>query len=227
MNQLTEERPKCLVELHGRPLLKWQIDSLKEAGITDIAIVTGYEREQLQTWGLTEFHNPRWAETNMVSSLASASEWLEEEPCIVSYSDIVYDHSAVSMLEESDAAIAITYDPDWQAKWEKRFDDPLEDAETFQLNTDGFVNNIGDKPTSVDEVEGQYMGLLRIAPKGWSEITIILSTLPSDRRDNVHMTGMLQHVIAQDRVKITGLPYRGKWSEVDSESDLRVAEELM
>ena len=227
MNQLTEERPKCLVVLHGRPLLKWQIDSLKEAGITDIAIVTGYEREQLQTWGLTEFHNPRWVKTNMVSSLASASEWLEEEPCIVSYSDIVYDSTAVAMLEEVDAQIAITYDPDWQAKWEKRFDNPLEDAETFQLNTDGFVTNIGDKPTSVDEVEGQYMGLLRIAPEGWSEITRILSTLPSDQRDNVHMTGMLQHVIGQDRVKIAGLPYRAKWSEVDSESDLRVAEELM
>jgi choline kinase len=227
MNQLTEERPKCLVELHGRPLLQWQIDSLNEASITDIAIVTGYEREQLQSWGLTEFHNPRWAETNMVSSLASASEWLEAEPCIVSYSDIVYDHSAVSMLEEADVTIAITYDPGWQAKWEKRFADPLEDAETFQLNADGVVTDIGQKPTTVDEVEGQYMGLLRIAPEGWNEMTRIISTLPPDQQDSVHMTGMLQHVIGQGRVKIAGLPYRGKWSEVDSESDLRVAEELM
>jgi L-glutamine-phosphate cytidylyltransferase len=163
----------------------------------------------------------------MVSSLASASAWLETEPCVVSYSDIVYDHSAVSMLEESDAPIAITYDPDWQAKWEKRFADPLEDAETFQLNSDGFVSDIGNKPKSVDEVEGQYMGLLRIAPEGWSEITRIIATLPASEQDSVHMTGMLQHVIEQGRVNIAGLPYRGKWSEIDSESDLRVAEELM
>ena len=98
MKNLTDERPKCMVELHGKSLLEWQLQALREAGVDDIAIVTGYKREMFSQWKLKEFHNPRWAETNMVSSLACAYEWLEAEPCIVSYSDIFYDATAVTSL---------------------------------------------------------------------------------------------------------------------------------
>ena len=88
MKDLTEDKPKCLVKLHGKSLLDSQLQALSDAGIAEIAIVTGYKRELLANRGLFEFHNSRWAETNMVSSLACAQEWLETEPCIVSYSDI-------------------------------------------------------------------------------------------------------------------------------------------
>ncbi|MCH7851617.1 MAG: hypothetical protein IIC41_02405, partial [Candidatus Marinimicrobia bacterium] len=60
------------------------------------------------------------------------------------------------MLMSSDAPIAVTYDPDWEAKWAKRFQDPLEDAETFRLNADGFVSDIGGHPATLSEIEGQY-----------------------------------------------------------------------
>ena len=83
MNDLTDDRPKCLVELRGKPLLEWQLAAIREAGITEIAIVTGYKRELLARYELTEFHNPRWAETQMLSSLAYAKKWLESSPSIV------------------------------------------------------------------------------------------------------------------------------------------------
>ena len=57
MNKLTQDRPKCLVELHGRSLLNIQINTLRDAGISDIGIVTGYKRELLTDRGLVEFHN--------------------------------------------------------------------------------------------------------------------------------------------------------------------------
>ena len=88
MKELTAENHKCLVELRGKPLLEWQLLALREAGIGEIAIVTGYKRELLSQYGLAEFHNPRWEKTNMVSSLACAERWLQVGPCIVSYSDI-------------------------------------------------------------------------------------------------------------------------------------------
>ena len=76
MKNMTDDRPKCMVELRGKPLLEWQLTALHEAGISEIAIVTGYKRELLANRAPMEFHNPRWAETNMVSSLACAQEWL-------------------------------------------------------------------------------------------------------------------------------------------------------
>jgi choline kinase len=220
MKNLTDERPKCLVELRGKTLLDRQLESLREANVSEIAIVTGYKRELLSGRGLVEFNNPRWAETNMVSSLACAQDWLAAAPCIVSYSDIFYDASAVRSLMSSESSLAVTYDPNWLELWEKRFGDPLSDAETFRLNADCTLTEIGNKPRSVHEVQGQYMGLLRFTPEGWSEILRIRSALPQPLCDRMHLTGTLQKVVEAGRVAIQAVPYELAWGEVDSADDL-------
>jgi choline kinase len=226
MKDLTDERPKCLVELRGKTLLNWQLEALREAGISEIAIVTGYRRELLANRGLVEFYNPRWAETNMVSSLACAQEWLLAEPCIVSYSDIFYEASAVKSLMMSAALLAVTYDPHWLKLWKKRFGDPLLDAETFRLNSDKTLAEIGNKPKTVQEVQGQYMGLLRFTPDGWCEVLRIRTGLPSTECDRMHMTGTLQRVIEAGRIAIEAIPYGLSWGEVDSAEDLMAYQEL-
>lgn len=220
MKDLTEARPKCLVELRGKTLLDRQLEALRAAGISEIAIVTGYKRELLADRGLVEFHNARWAETNMVSSLACAREWLEATPCIVSYSDIFYGAAAVRSLMASTASLAVTYDPDWLALWTQRFGDPLLDAETFRLTLGQTLAEIGNKPKSVDEVQGQYMGLLRFTPEGWAEVLRIRAGLTPEQCDKMHMTGTLQKVIEAGQVAIAAIPYAGEWGEVDSAEDL-------
>ena len=224
MKDLTEERPKCLVELRGKALLDWQLEALRAAGIEEIAIVTGYKRELLANRGLVEFHNARWAETNMVSSLACARDWLQAEPCIVSYSDIFYGPVAVQSLIACTASLAVTYDPNWLELWTQRFGDPLLDAETFRLTPEHTLAEIGNKPTSVDDVQGQYMGLLRFTPEGWADVLRIRLVLTAEQCDEMHMTGTLQKVIDAGRVEIAALPYTGEWGEVDSAEDLRHSE---
>jgi choline kinase len=226
MKNLTDECPKCLVELRGKPLLDWQLEALHAAGIQEISIVTGYKRELLANRGLVEFHNARWAETNMVSSLASAQDWLQTEPCIISYSDIFYSPAAVKSLMVCAASLAVTYDPNWLDLWTQRFGDPLLDAETFRLTTEHTLAEIGNKPTSVEEVQGQYMGLLRFTPEGWSELKRIRSGLTSEQCDKMHMTGTLQKVIDAGRVTIAAVPYNGDWGEVDSAEDLATYQTL-
>jgi len=220
MKDLTEERPKCLVELRGKALLDWQLEALRAAGVKEIAIVTSYKRELLANRGLVEFHNARWAETNMVSSLACAQEWLQAEPCIVSYSDIFYSPVAVQSLMTSTASLAVTYDPNWLELWTQRFGDPLLDAETFRLTPEYTLAEIGNKPTSVDAVQGQYMGLLRFTPEGWAEVLRIRSGLTSEQCDKMHMTGTLQKVIDARRIAVAAVPYADEWGEVDSSEDL-------
>jgi choline kinase len=227
MKNLTEERPKCLVELRGKALLDWQIEALRSAGITEIAIVTGYKRELLRNYGIVEFHNPRWAETNMVSSLTYAQEWLTTGPCIVSYSDIFYSSVAVQSLIDCHALLAVTYDPNWLELWTQRFGDPLLDAETFRLTAENNVAEIGNKPKSVDEVQGQYMGLLRFTPDGWSELRRIIKSLSTEQRDRIHMTGILQMVIESARLKVKAVKYNHSWGEVDSEYDLNFYERIV
>lgn len=220
MQALTDAHPKCLVQWRGQPLLHWQLQALRSAGVSEIGIVTGYQREKLQPWGLTEFHNPRWAETNMVSSLECAQDWLRAAPCIVCYSDLFYEAEAIRSLMASSADLAVTYDPHWRNLWEKRFSNPLVDAETFRLSPSQQLSEIGGKPRSIDEIEGQYMGLLRFTPAGWMEVGRIRAALAPEQRDKMHMTGTLQCVIQAARMPIQALRYEGQWGEFDSASDL-------
>ncbi|TWD50744.1 choline kinase [Agrobacterium vitis] len=227
MKDMTDEAPKCLVQLEGKPLLEWQLLALRKAGIEEIGIVTGYRHELLSGYGLQTFHNPRWAQTNMVSSLECAGQWLEDAPCIVSYSDIVYEPSAVKLLMESQASMAITYDPNWLSLWTRRFGDPLLDAETFRIDRNGILLEIGEKPKSVDEIQGQYMGLLKFTPQSWAEIKALRAQLEPEERDSMHCTGTLQAVIARGKVPVQAIRYVGHWAEVDTTDDLDVSKAIL
>lgn len=227
MKSLTEKHPKCLVKLDGKSLLDGQINSLKEAGIKKIGIVTGYKRESLTKKKLKEFYNEHWKNSNMVFSLTHASDWLSKENCIVSYSDIFYSAQAVRSLIKSTASIAITYDPNWLELWKQRFYEPLDDAETFRLSSKNTLLEIGGKPNTINEIQGQYMGLLRFTPNGWSQVIKYLSTINNKRIDKLQMTEMLQGMIMNFRVSIKAIPYRGFWGEIDSKEDLKLFQEKL
>ena len=222
MASLSDEIPKCLLKVGGKPLIDRQIEALRKGGIEDISIVTGYRRESLTDRGLVEFYNPSWSTTNMVYSLSQAKDWLCSSPCIISYSDIFYTSEAVVSLIKSSAKLAITYDPNWLPLWQKRFGDPLEDAETFRLNSCFILQEIGKKPNAIEDIQGQYMGLIRMTPEAWSEITDLREDMQAVNSDSMDMTSTLQKVISRGKIGIEAIPYQGVWGEVDTESDLKV-----
>lgn len=219
MGGLTDSQPKCLSVLGGKALLDWQLEAVRGAGIEEIGIVRGYRSSQLTFSGLHCFENVRWAESNMVVSLACASQWLRTDTCIVTYSDIVFPASTVRMLARAEGDIVITYDVNWRQLWQRRFSDPLVDAETFRIDSNGRLLEIGRKPTSFSEIEGQYMGLLRFTPSGWSGVEAFLGTLKSDSIDRLDMTTLIQRLVEQG-VPISTVPVKQPWYEVDSKSDL-------
>jgi choline kinase len=226
LRDLTDERPKCLVRLAGRPLLDWQRAALTTAGVTDLAIVTGYRAHMLADLGMKTFAARRWAESNMVRSLLAAAGWLSAEPCVVSYGDIVYRPATVRRLADAPGELVIAYDPQWIELWSRRFANPLDDAETFRLTADGAVREIGARPCTASEIEGQYMGLLRFTPAAWAITTDLLRTLPPRRVDELDMTSLLQALVDAG-TRIEAVPCRDAWCEVDSADDLAVAEDLV
>lgn len=219
MKSMTEDRPKCLVEIAGRSLLDCQRAALTGGGIDRLAVVRGYRGEAFEGRGLTLFDNPRWADTNMVMSLVQADPWLSAGPCLVSYADIFYPAETVRRLAEITGDIAISYDPNWLTLWQARFADPLADAESFRLNEAGQVVDIGRKVNSLEDIQGQYMGLLKFTPTGWAQVTGYLATLDPASRDRLDMTGLLSRLIARGIV-VHAVPGMPGWGEVDSESDL-------
>jgi choline kinase len=225
MGTATDALPKGMFELRGRPLIAWQLEALRSAGIADVAIVRGYRGDALP-FDATYFDNPRWAETNMVASLACAAAWLSTDTCLVGYADLVYPAAAVQRLLEVSDDLAVLYDPDWLALWRARFADPLEDAETFRVDERQGLVEIGARPTSLEQVRGQYMGLLRLSPLGSERLLAAHAQLDASARDRIDMTGLLARLI-EAGTAVRGVAYDSWWCEIDSASDLRVAEAIL
>lgn len=223
MGTLTADRPKCLSVLGRRTLFARATEALRAGGCTEIGVVTGYRSELLAPLADRQFHNPRWAATNMVASLFAAAEWLADAPIIVSYSDIFYTGETVATLAGARAELAVAYDPEWRGLWSERFVDPLSDAETFRLDLRKRVLEIGKRPSSLDEIEGQYMGLLKITPQAWRRITAAAELLPASRFERLDMTSLLSLMIEEGQ-EIIAVPCIGIWGECDSEGDLRLYE---
>ncbi len=228
----TLDRPKCLVPLAGEPLLAWQTRSLRSAGIEDITVVTGYRAEQIRDLGYATAHNSRFAETNMVASLMCASRQLDgRDAVLIAYGDLVYEPRIVQALAASTAPIAITVDASWRALWEMRMEDPLADAETLRLDPQGNVTELGKKPSSFDDIQGQYMGLIKVSADLAPRLVSVYEGLdpegPYDGRDrdNMYMTSFLQYVI--DHVSpVAAVVIERGWLEVDTVEDLDTYEAM-
>lgn len=221
----TKDRPKCMCELAGRTLLDRCLDTLEKAGISrsDIGIVTGYRSGMFQVEGVTCFHNPDWARTNMFWSLTMAREWLERETCMVCYSDIVFAPEAIVRLWESGALLAVTSYSGYWNLWKLRMDDPLEDLESFRTDGNGGLLEIGLKPGSPADIQGQFMGLLRFTPESWGWVTeTIRHPLPKPV-EKLDMTTLLQGML-QLGYPIRAISTDALWLECDSEQDIKVYE---
>lgn len=221
LENLTSDVPKCLIKLNGKSLLNYQLEALKGAGINEIGIVVGYLAHKINHNGLIYFKNERWSQTNMLFSLTCAKKWLESDAFIMSYSDIIYNSSVINSLASSDGDIVVPYNPDWLRLWKARFNDPLSDAETFKTDKNSILKEIGKKTNDLKNIEGQYMGLLKITPSGWSRIENYLNEITKDELDRFDITRTLQGLI-ETGTRINTIPISEKWFEIDSKRDLEL-----
>ena len=71
---------------------------------------------------------------------------------IVSYSDIVFHKNALTNIIKHDGDIVLGYDKNWLNQWQLRFEDPKQDAESFEISDHNFVLDIGNEINSTDKV---------------------------------------------------------------------------
>jgi choline kinase len=228
MASRTGHGPKCLVEVGGRPLLDRQVAALRAGGAVRIGVVGGWRAEALHGRGVEVLHNPDWATTTMVGTLCRAVQWLARDTTLVSYGDIVFTAETVRRLAACDADLALAYDRDWLALWERRFDDPLDDAERFALDSRGCVAAIGGPVGDRREIAGQYVGLVRWTPGAWRRFGgVLCGYQQSDEGRRVDMTAALGRLIAEHGARIAAVPVDGPWFEFDSTGDLAVGEPVV
>lgn len=222
----TEDRPKCLVPWNGRPIFDRLVETLHGAGIEDIVVVGGYRVDRLRRDGIRLLENERWATTNMVHTLMCAEKELEGD-VVVTYSDIVYGQHVLAALDGAPGDVRVAVDLAWRELWTRRFSDPLSDAETLRMDAEGHITELGRRPAGYGDVEGQYIGVVRLTDAGCRAVRRLWHSLPVDAviegrpRDRMFMTALLQTLI-DSGVAVSAAPFSGGWIEVDAPSDLDV-----
>ena len=125
---------------------------------------------------------------------------------------------------QSNSPIGITYDTQWKSLWEQRFSDPLADAETFR-EKDGRLLEIGKKTQRIEEIQGQYMGLITLHTAGWKAIEQVCADL-GEATAKTDMTALIQ-LLLEKGILVAAVPVDGKWCEVDSQKDLALYERML
>ncbi len=236
LRPLTNNTPKCLVNLFGKSLLQWQIETFRSCQIDDISVVTGYRSELINLPRLKIFQNKKFETTNMVESLFCASQELSEQT-IVSYGDIIFEKKVLDKLIQSKADFSVIVDKNWKRYWEIRFDNPLNDAESLKIDTDDNITSIGKKTQKIDEIEGQYIGLMKFQNTGLEKIKKFYEKIKSQSTNNSNplnplisfqqsfMTDFLQGLI-NDGCKLKAVEIENGWLELDTINDYNKYTEL-
>lgn len=222
----TDDRPKCLVEVGGRGLLEYQLSILRSEDVNQIILVGGYRSSALEQIADTQLViNQDYASSNMIWSLICAEEQFDGG-AVISYGDIVYSRKCLRDLLHSTADIAVAVDTNWLKYWASRSDDPISDLESLKLHPGTkLISDIGQRPNSIDEIQGQYMGVIKLTASGANIFTLALEkakktgSLGAKRLKDAFMTDFLQELVVSG-ADVEAVFVDDEWVEVDTINDL-------
>src|SRR6201993_3178488 len=149
------EHPKCLIEVDNGTILDHQLDALAMVGINEVAIVVGYEEEQiiahvnarrLLTQRIHFIENPGFAITNNIYSLWLALDWLRGDSFIVLNADVIFDPEILDLAMRPQAPISMIVDPLWRDETMKVI---IADDNVIRMS----------KNISREEFSGTYIGI--------------------------------------------------------------------
>ncbi len=223
---LTSERPKCTLPIQGRAIVDHQLAAFRNAGISDISIVTGFASEWLSGLnGVKTFHNAEFRTNNVLLSLMHAKEALEDD-VVICYSDILFEQSVVAQLSVTSSDFCLVADRDWRDAYVGRSEHPVEEAEKIQYEQ-GRLARIGKHLPSRD-ADAEFIGLFKLSAEGcviWKNVFDELSTQFSGKPfgqaevfEKAYLTDVFQELIDRGQ-KITSHLISGRWMEIDTPQD--------
>lgn len=154
---MTEDRPKCLVDVGGRTILESCLDNLEFGGIDEVVLVTGYRSELVERLALdrcrtrvTFVRNEDYARTNTAVSLNRALKRMDSDFVLVN-GDVLFDRGILDDLLRDPACNCLAVDPDAD----------LDGEEVKVIVRDGRVEKVG-KDANPSLSLGEAIGLNKI-----------------------------------------------------------------
>ena len=210
------EHPKCLIEVDNSSILDHQLDALSMVGIHDVAIVIGYEKEQiiahvnarkLRTQEILFIENPAFAITNNIYSLRLALDWLRGDSFIVLNADVIFDPEILDFALRPHAPISMIVDPLWR------------DETMKVIILDEYVIRMS-KTISRQEFSGTYIGITvfskAVQDRFFHKMEEVIAAGRVNEFFNVAVQELANEGVPVGYTSTDGLP----WAEIDDPIDL-------
>jgi choline kinase len=216
------ERPKCLIKVDHKTILDHQIDGLLRAGIDQIAIVVGYEKQQIirhvhgriGSWTrmITFIENPAFAITNNIYSLWLARDWIGGGGFVCLNADVILDAQILPSAMKMNALVSMIVDPEWR-------------EETMKVViSDGRVLRMS-KKISKAEFSGTYIGITlfdqAINPRFFAKMEELVEGGSVNEFFNVAVQELVDEGLRLGFTTTAG----AAWAEIDDPLDLDFAQQ--
>lgn len=217
--EVTDQRPKCLIEIQGQTLLERTLRALGAAGVTNAVVVIGYRGDMIkQTIGSrcgavqVRYIFNRQYEKGAILSLWSARAEFDDDMLIMD-ADVLFPVALIARLVNSPSANCFLLDGSAANTGE----------EQMLLTRGGRVLNIVRGGSGDFDVIGESVGFLKVSRADAPLLRSILDDLVAQGRDAIEHEEafpifLTQRVVGFERVD--DLP----WTEIDFPEDLVRAE---
>ena len=225
LGELTDDQPKTMVNIQGRPILSHIVDAYNAVGIKDILVVRGYKKETVNLPNLTYVDNDDFADTGELNSLLKALQSRKgpAQNIIISYGDVLFNtYIPQSLCQQNDDCV-IFVDSNWQ---EQRgyarlggFTECTIPNSRKAFNAKIYLKHVGDNilPTSI---HGVSMGFLKVSPNATMLITdIIIELLAKPANCKANISQLLQELLKR-HYPIRVLYTVGHWLDINSLDDV-------
>ena len=170
LRPISDNKPKCLVEVRNKPILLHQLDMLNATGITEVEIITGYEGQQISSavaGRATCYEYPAFAETNNLFTLNHCGNLLRGDT-VVMFADVLLGAGALKKLLESNGNFNLLVDTSKCL------------TETMRIKLhDGFIIDIGGH-INPENGDGNFVGIAMYRDKGCQLLRSELATMVSE-----------------------------------------------
>ncbi|TDF62580.1 phosphoenolpyruvate mutase [Cupriavidus sp. L7L] len=233
LDALTAERPKVMLPVAGKPLLRWLVDAFKMQGIHDITVVGGYRADAIQSTGIKLVRNERYASSGELASLACAADGLHTDT-VIAYGDLLFRSYFLRDLFESESRFSVVVDssqtqPSNQSVRDFAYCSAPDDRALFgQKVLLRHVSNQGKEAavTGGQAPQGRWIGLLCVRGAGREALQQALAGLRARADfDTLDMPDLLNALIgAGEEIDVKYV--HGHWRSVNDLEDYQRAGEF-
>ena len=225
--------PKSLLMVNGKPIIAYQIQALKQAGINDIIVITGAHSEKFEIENIRYIKDHHYNEHDILGSLLEAKDFLKND-VLVLYSDIIFESKILRQILDSKGDVSIAIDMAWEKMYEGRMEHPKYEAENVQLNKAKKIIKIEKNIKNKNNDVGEFLGIIKFSPYGsglfvkqYEELikTHVGTFQQAPSVSKAYLTDMIQELV-DSKIDVEPVIISGKWCEIDTNQDLERAQKM-